>query len=60
MEKRKKKYTSPQVDVTFVEMEHAILASSATISGGVNGADYIPEVDEWGTEENGGYTNGDI
>ena len=60
METNKKKYTKPKVEVNYIKMEVDLALSSATISGGVNGSEFTPDVEEWGTEEDGGYTRGDL
>lgn len=60
MENKKKKYVAPKVECIPVQLEQGLAISSATISGGVDGSEYTPDVEEWGTEENGGYSRGDL
>jgi len=60
MNTNKKKYGTPNVDIILVRLEMEIAVSSATISGGVNGSDFTPDVEDWGEEEDGGYVSGDL
>ncbi|WP_156307903.1 hypothetical protein [Sphingobacterium endophyticum] len=60
MENKKKKYVAPKVECIPVQLEQGLAISSATISGGVNGSEFTPDVEEWGAEENGGYSRGDL
>jgi len=45
--KKTKKYVAPTIELTIVELEQGIAASSATISGGDPDTPYQPQVEDW-------------
>lgn len=52
-------YAVPTFDWYLIELEQGVAASSATVSGGTNGAPYTPEVNFW-EDAGSGYNKGDF
>lgn len=53
-------YLAPAIFVFTVEMEQALVASSATLNpGGMGNTNFNPDVDDW-TEESAGSTIGEF
>ncbi|PVH25844.1 hypothetical protein [Sphingobacterium corticibacter] len=55
MKDQKRSYSNPQVEIVSLITEHGIAASSVMVSGGLNGNQYQPTVEDWEVGGNGSW-----